>query len=102
MKGDRVVDDGVLSYIREHILLRYTSLSLEQIRDMDMYDFEIHGQLAMIFQAGEQGAFADTPAKKAPTAAEVLGGTGVPKGGGTKTMMSRQRFDPNIGDFVNT
>ena len=103
MKGEKIDDLGVLSYLREHVLLRHTSMSIEQIRELDVYDFDIHSQLAMIFQAGEQGAFADDKQKKrAPTASEVIHGKGgIRKGSGLNRITQNQRFDPNLGDFVD-
>lgn len=74
-------------------------MDVNTIRNLDMYDFEIHSQLAILFEAAAQGALLEPIKKKAPSANEVL--TGRKKGGGALTQIRQQRFDPNIGDFVD-
>lgn len=65
---------------------------------MDLSDFLMHLRLIMEFKAAEARAY--RPKRKVKSADEILG-VGPKKGGGTTRINKRQKFDPNVGTFVD-
>ena len=79
-------------------MLQNTSMSVEELRAMDLGDFLMHLRLLMEFKAAEARAY--KPKKKVKSADEILG-IGPKKGGGTSKVQKRQKFDPSSGQFVD-
>lgn len=91
----------MLPWIQEHILLRNTGQALDDIRNMDYHDFIAHYHLCLAFEINDKEfdlkiAGADVGRNKIPTAQDVLYGKNRKTGG-----VSRQRFDPEVGNFVD-
>ena len=98
----------MLPYIYENIWLTNSGLTLEQIRSIDDYDFQVHLHIFMARDISNKEwqmrlAGADPKSsgkKKAPTKEEILYGKGFKKGGGAKRVQENKKFNPEIGDFV--
>lgn len=86
------VDEQILPWIYENLMLTGTSMSLDEIRDMAAFDFENH----VLILIARENAKHDNPNKKkpAPKAKDILN-----KKAGRTSKGTKSKFDPEINDF---
>ena len=87
--------EGVIpQHIYEHMLARHYGWSLESIRLMSYYDFQVHIRICMMRDASER----DFQLALAGAKPKGAGGSKMPSRPGSKTI--HKKFDPMVGDFV--
>lgn len=86
------VNDLALPWIYEHLMLTKTSMSLEEIRNMDFFDFQNHIIMIVAHENVSSGARNKKPPKKASDILSNRGGK----------RMINHKFNPESGNFERT